>query len=53
MLTDLQSSQKIRQAELINFIPLWLKALTLRVEAQELQRDTIVTYERGVRKFIH
>lgn len=53
MLTDLQPSQEIRQAELMSFIPTWLKTLTLRVEAQELQRDTIVTYERGVRKFIH
>ncbi len=40
------------RADLRGFVQPWQDALEFRVRAQELKRDTAVTYKRGVMKFL-
>ncbi len=52
MLTLADTNQAITRSDLKSFIAPWQDSLSLRVEAQELKRDTAITYQRGVVKFI-
>ncbi len=52
MLTLTETSQAITRSDLVNFIQPWQEALDLRVQAQELKQDTVITYRRGVVKFL-
>jgi integrase/recombinase XerD len=43
----------ITKADLLAFVPTWLEAMELRVQAQEMKPDTAITYKRGAMKFIN
>jgi integrase/recombinase XerD len=48
-----QEKGAITKADLLAFVPTWLEAMELRVQAQEMKPDTAITYKRGVMKFIN
>ena len=52
MLTLAETNQAITRADLVSFIDPWQAAIELRVQAQEIKRDTAITYKRGVVKFL-
>lgn len=52
MLTLTETNQVVTRSDLASFMQPWQDALDLRVQAQELARDTAQTYKRGVVKFL-
>ncbi len=51
VITSADPVQRVIRSDLKKFLEAWGEEIDLRVQAQELKRDTAITYKRGVDKF--